>query len=154
MKAKETIDYQIKTCWLAISKMYNTEAVKHDITMSIGYVLLNIDLEKGTQATKIAPKLGLEVRSLTRTLKNMEDQGLIYKTNDINDRRSVHIKLTEKGIKKREIARKTVLNFNHKIQQAIAPDKLQTFFEVMDEINEVIESGDKSRTRETNNHTI
>lgn len=138
MKAKETVDYQIKTSWLAISKMYNADAVKNDMTMSIGYVLLNIDIENGTPATKIAPKLGLEVRSLTRTLKNMEDEGLIYRENDPHDKRMVNIYLTKEGLRKREIAKQAVLNFNHTIKEQIQPEKLKIFFEVIEEINEII----------------
>jgi hypothetical protein len=54
MKAQETVDYHIKTAWHAISRMYNAQAIKHEMTASIGYVLLNIDVENGTAATKIA----------------------------------------------------------------------------------------------------
>jgi DNA-binding MarR family transcriptional regulator len=78
MTPEETVDYNIKVAWHAISRMYNTQAAKHDITTSIGFVLLNIDQENGTPATKIAPLLGLETRSLTRILRSMEERGLIY----------------------------------------------------------------------------
>ena len=59
MKPEETVDYNIKVAWHAISRMYNTQAARYDITTSIGFVLLNIDQELGTPATKIAPLLGL-----------------------------------------------------------------------------------------------
>ena len=55
MKPEETVDYNIKVAWHAISRMYNTQAAQNDITTSIGFVLLNIDQERGTPATKIAP---------------------------------------------------------------------------------------------------
>ncbi len=58
MKPEETVDYNIKVAWHAISRMYNTQAAQNDITTSIGFVLLNIDQEKGTPATKIAPPAG------------------------------------------------------------------------------------------------
>jgi DNA-binding MarR family transcriptional regulator len=137
MKAQETVDYQIKTSWLAISKMYNADAAQFGVTMSIGYVLLNIDIEKGTPATKIAPKLGLEVRSLTRTLKKMEDEGLIERKNDPYDKRMVNIYLTKEGLQKREIAKQAVLNFNQAVKQQVMPEKLKIFFEVIEEINEI-----------------
>src|SRR5919112_5587138 len=105
MKASETVDYNIKVCWHAIARMYNTEAAKNDITTSIGFVLLNIDPEKGTPATKIAPLLGLETRSLTRILRSMEEKGLIYKQADSVDKRSVRIFLTEEGLRKKEVSR-------------------------------------------------
>ncbi len=38
--------------------------------------------DDGTPATKIAPQMGLEPRSLTRLLKSMEDQKLIVRKAD------------------------------------------------------------------------
>jgi DNA-binding MarR family transcriptional regulator len=120
--------------------MYNNEAAKYGSTTTVGFVLLNIDLDEGTPATKIAPLLGMEARSLTRTLKNLEENGLIKRVADKNDRRLVRIFLTPLGKEKREIARKSVKNFNAEIQKSISKDKLETFFEVINEINKTAEN--------------
>lgn len=90
MKAEKTVDYHIKTVWYAISRMYNTNAAKADMSMAVGYVLLNID-KNGTPATKIAPLLGLEPRSLTRMLKTLEEKGWIYRKMDEYDKRVVNV---------------------------------------------------------------
>jgi DNA-binding MarR family transcriptional regulator len=140
MKAQETVDYHIKTAWHAISRMYNVQAMKHEMTMSIGYVLLNIDIEKGTAATKIAPLLGLETRSLTRMLKTMEENGLIYREADEKDKRGVNIKMTAEGRRKREIARNTVIEFNTRVKDQISASKLDMFFEVIEEISKLVEN--------------
>ncbi|MHC2991804.1 MarR family transcriptional regulator [Pontibacter sp. HJ8] len=140
MKPEETVDYNVKVCWHAISRMYNTEAAKNDITTSIGFVLLNINQETGTPATKIAPLLGLEARSLTRILKSMEEKGLIYKVSDDRDKRLVRIFLTEKGLEKKEVSRKTVLHFNYKMQEAIPQEELDMFFRVTGRIIHMIEN--------------
>ena len=73
--------------------------------MSIGFALLNIHSVEGTPATKIAPMMGLEARSLTRLLKSMEEKRLIYRETDKNDKRSVRIYLTREGKKNKEKAR-------------------------------------------------
>jgi DNA-binding MarR family transcriptional regulator len=134
MKAEETVCFNIKTAWHGIYRMYNSIAAKHSSTTSVGFVLLNIDAEKGTPATKIAPLIGLESRSLTRTLKNLEDAGIIYRQADPHDKRLVRIFLTPLGKEKREAARQAVLNFNHLVRQKIAPEKLAVFFEVINEV--------------------
>ncbi|WP_375418509.1 MarR family winged helix-turn-helix transcriptional regulator [uncultured Hymenobacter sp.] len=139
MKPEETVDYNIKVAWHAISRMYNTQAARHDITTSIGFVLLNIDQENGTPATKIAPLLGLETRSLTRILRSMEDKGLIYKQADSVDKRSVRIFLTPLGLEKKEISRQTVRHFNLKIREKISQTQLDTFFKVAAQITGMIE---------------
>ena len=139
MKPEETVDYNIKVAWHAISRMYNTQAAQNDITTSIGFVLLNIDQENGTPATKIAPLLGLETRSLTRILRSMEDKGLIYKQADSVDKRSVRIFLTPVGLEKKEISRQTVRHFNLKIREKIPQSQLDSFFKVAAQITGMIE---------------
>ncbi|MBL3654685.1 MarR family winged helix-turn-helix transcriptional regulator [Fulvivirga sediminis] len=139
MKREETIDHNIKTTWHAISRMYNQQAAKEEITTSIGFVLLNISSKEGTPATKIAPLMGLESRSLTRVLKNMEEKGLIYRKPDASDKRSVRIHLTDVGKRKKEFSRQTVLAFNNHLKEEISNEKLNTFFEVIETINRTIE---------------
>jgi DNA-binding MarR family transcriptional regulator len=140
MKPEETVDYNVKVCWHAISRMYNVQAAQHDITTSIGFVLLNIDQEKGAPATKIAPLLGLESRSLTRILKSMEEKKLIYKKADLYDKRSVRIFLTEEGLKKKEIARQTVRAFNLRVREELPGEDLAVFFRVIGRITSMIEN--------------
>lgn len=139
MKREETIDFHIKSAWHAISRMYNQQAAKFGGTMSIGYVLLNIDSKEGTPATKIAPLLGLEPRSLTRILKNLEEEGMVVRKKDPVDGRSVRIFLTARGRAMREFSRETVLTFNNAVRERIPEEKLQICFEVIQEVNRMLE---------------
>lgn len=139
MKREETIDYHIRAAWHAIARMYNQQASRYDATMSMGFVLLNIDTEEGTPATKIAPLMGLEARSLTRLLKTLEERGVIYRQTDKTDRRSVRIYLTAEGRRKREQARETVLRFNETVREEISEEKLEVFFDVIQKVNQIIE---------------
>lgn len=140
MKRGETVCYQFKVIWHAISRMYNEEGTKHGLTASIGYVLLNIDEKNGTPATKIGPLLGMEPTSMSRMLNNLEKEGLIYREKDETDRRSVRIFLTEKGKEKRTIAKRVVKRFNNIVKNEIDDKKLQAFFEVASEIDKIIET--------------
>jgi len=139
MKREETVDYNIKAAWHAIARMYNQQAMLYGGTMSIGFALLNIHTEEGTPATKIAPMMGLEARSLTRLLKSMEEKGLIYRETDKNDKRSVRIRLTKEGKKNKEKAKNTVLRFNEVVREEIDDEKLNAFFDVLRTINQIIE---------------
>jgi DNA-binding MarR family transcriptional regulator len=139
MKREETIDYNIKAAWHSIARMYNQQAAKYQGTMSIGFALLNIHSEDGTPATKIGPMMGLEARSLTRLLKSMEERGLILRKADKVDKRSVRIYLTKEGKKHRDKSKETVLRFNDAVREEIPASKLNIFFEVVQEINQLIE---------------
>lgn len=138
MKPQDTVDYSIKITWHAISRMYNEQASKHGSTAAVGFVLLNIDAREGTPATKIGPALGMESTSLARMLKNLEEEGLICRVQDKNDKRLVRIFLTDKGKEARETAKKVVKKFNNAVKEAVPEEKLQTFFEVMEKINNII----------------
>jgi DNA-binding MarR family transcriptional regulator len=140
MHREETVDYNIRAAWHAISRMYNQQASLYDGTMSMGFVLLTIDVDEGTPATKIAPLMGLEARSLTRLLKTLEEKEIIYRKADECDKRMVRIYLTNEGKAKREKARETVLRFNNTVFEQIPKEKLDVFFEVLQDINQLIET--------------
>ncbi|MFT6881811.1 MAG: DNA-binding MarR family transcriptional regulator [Marinoscillum sp.] len=139
MKREETVDYNIKVAWHAISRMYNQYGSEFDVTASTGFVLLNIDETEGTPATKIAPLMGMEARSLTRMLKTMEDKQWIYREQDPNDGRSVRIFLTDLGKEKRAFSRRAVKEFNSRIQSMVSQDHINKFIEVTRAITELIE---------------
>jgi DNA-binding MarR family transcriptional regulator len=137
MKEK-TIDYILRATWQAVARMYNEEAAKYGATMSTGFALLSIDREKGTPSTALGPKMGMEATSLTRTLKSMEERGLITRKKNPRDGRGVLIHLTDEGQDKRELSKTTVLRFNETIKKHVSEEKLQNFMEVSEIINDLI----------------
>lgn len=138
MKDK-TIDYILRATWQAVSRMYNEEAAKYDGSMATGFALLSIDKEEGTPSTALGPRMGMEATSLTRTLKSMEDKGLIIRKKNPYDGRGVLIFLTPLGKEKRDLSKKTVLKFNETIRQHVTEEKLNHFMEVAETINELIQ---------------
>jgi len=139
MKPKETFDFQIRKSWIGLSKMYNELVAPYGITVSVGFALLNIDVQKGTPSTALGPKMGMESTSLSRVLKSMEKQGLIVREPNSNDRRSVMIKLTESGKEKRNHSRKAVLGFNEKVGKSIGRDRAKEFFSTLEDISAVMQ---------------
>lgn len=137
MKDK-TIDYILRATWQAVARLYNEEASKFDGSMAIGFALLSIDKEDGTPSTSISSRMGMEPTSFTRTLKTLEEKGLITRKKNPDDGRGVLIYLTDLGKKMREQSKNTVLKFNEKVKQNISDEKLQHFIEVADTINELI----------------
>lgn len=135
---RRAICFDIKVTWLAISRMYNVEATQKGITTNIGFVLLHIDEKNGTPATKIAPLMGMEARSLTRMLAKLEERGLIYREPDPVDRRMVRIFLTREGQYAKQRSKEVVIGFNKELYNDIPAEKLDTFFEVMDQIREKV----------------
>ena len=137
MKDK-TIDYILRATWQSVARMYNDEASKYEGSMAIGFALLSIDKEDGTPSTYISNRMGMEATSLTRTLKTLEEKGLIIRKKNPDDGRGVLIYLTELGKEKRELSRNTVIKFNETIKDNIPQEKLNTFMDVAETINELI----------------
>ena len=137
MKDK-TIDYMLRATWQAVSRMYNEEASKFEGSMAIGFALLSIDKEDGTPSTYISNRMGMEATSLTRTLKTLEEKGLITRKKNPEDGRGVLISLTDLGKEMRGKSKETVLKFNETIKKNISEEKLNHFMEVAEVINDLI----------------
>lgn len=133
-----TIDYMLRTTWQAVARMYNEEAARYGATMATGFALLSLDKDEGTPSTLLGPRMGMEATSLTRTLKSMEEKGLIERKKNPEDGRGVLIHLTPFGKEKRDLSRETVLRFNEKVKERVSDIQLQHFAEVAEIITEMI----------------
>jgi len=148
MKDK-TIDYVLRTTWLAVNKMYNEEAAQFGVTMATGFALLSIDPEEGTPSTSLGPKMGMEATSLSRTLKTMEEKGLIVRKPNPEDGRGVLIYLTDFGREKRNYSRDRVLTFNNAIRENVSDEELAGFYKVAEVINRMISNKKIYNQKET-----
>ena len=133
----ENVDLMLKSVWLAVSKMYSEQASLHNSTAVQALTLLKIDPKEGTRSTNLGPKMAIEPTSLTRIIKLLEDNGYIYKEKTTTDKREVIIKLTDKGLKSRNLSKEVVVNFNQKVVERIDPEKFQIFKEVMSEVMKI-----------------
>lgn len=132
------VDFVLRHLWHKTSRLYNQKANEYGVSISVGFILLNVDKE-GTPSTQLGPKMGMEPTSLSRTLKTMEENGLIYRKTDEVDKRKVLIFLTPQGLEKRRIARQVVLDFNEHVMSRIPKGKLKVFFEVAERLDEAID---------------
>ena len=138
MLKEQTIDHVLRATWQSVAKMYNEQAANHDSTMSMAFVLLNVDIENGTPSTALGPLMGMEPTSLSRILKSMEEKGLIYREKNPVDGRGILIKITEFGLEKRNISKEHVFKFNETVRKHISQEKINHFFEVTQTINKLI----------------
>lgn len=140
MRPEETFDFRIRRSWISMSKMYNDLVSSSGITVSVGFALLNIDVKKGTPSTALGPKMGMESTSLSRILKSMERDGLIFKEAHPQDKRSVLLKLTPLGIEKRNASKTAVIKFNDAVRKMLGDSKSEEFFSTMNTIEKTIDS--------------
>jgi DNA-binding MarR family transcriptional regulator len=141
---KTLIDFTIRHAWHRISRMYNQKAQIHGLTMSYGFILMMVRKE-GTPSTKLGPMMGMEPTSLSRTLKSMEEEGLIRREESSKDRRNVLIFLTDEGLEKRRLIRSFLLSFNEQLELKITHDDLIGFNNVMNSLDNLMEEIEKEQ---------
>jgi DNA-binding MarR family transcriptional regulator len=129
--------------------MYNEEAAQFGVTMATGFALLSIDPEEGTPSTSLGPKMGMEATSLSRTLKTMEEKGLIVRKPNPEDGRGVLIHLTDFGKEKRNYSRDRVLTFNNAIRENASEEELLGFYKIAEVINRMISNKKIYNQKET-----
>ena len=134
MDKTKTFDYALRSTWQSVSNMYNKAACKFDSTMATGFALLSIEPE-GTPSTALGPKMGMENTSLSRLLNSLEERNFIERKPNPNDGRGRLVYLTKLGLRKREISKKIVLEFNKSISEQLTNSQINTFFKVINCIN-------------------
>jgi DNA-binding MarR family transcriptional regulator len=143
-KHTETIDSKLKTAWQVVSRMYNTEAVQYNATIAMAHFLLNVNSQEGSFASDIAPQLGMESTSLSRITSSLEQNNLIVRTIDKEDKRKIKITLTKKGKEQKELAKTAVRNFNTSAGLVIGKTRIEEFYKTVDEIIALAEDRNKS----------
>ena len=139
MIVDETVDYHLRSTLFTMRRMYNLMAQEFGITQGIGYALINIG-EEGIPATKIAPLMGMTSSSLSRMLKNMEDNGYIFRKQDLEDRRGVRIFLSFDWRALKKKIEDVVLDFNTKLLKRLSKNEIKAF----EKVNSIIKEEAKS----------
>ncbi len=130
-------EYKLRSTWNSIKKMYNEEAKKYGGTHAIGFALLGIHPKNGTPSTSIGPALGMEANSFSRILKMMEEEKLILRKPNPNDKRGVLIFLTKDGLTKRKITKKKVIKFNTLVNNNITKKNMDIFLKTAETIKKL-----------------
>ena len=137
--ADKMVLYHLRTSWLNIAKVFNDKAHQYNGTISMAFVLMAIYEEEGVPVTKIAPRIGMEPNSLSRTLNTLEETGYLARKQDENDQRKVLVFLTAEGKKLRKIALKTVFDLEKKITEKLSSKQLKAFAEVIEQVTLAID---------------
>jgi DNA-binding MarR family transcriptional regulator len=109
--------------------------------MKLSYwpVICNISVD-GSTAAEISRKSMITKQNISRTLKELEEHGMIYSQINKNDKRSEVILLTEAGKKLILEANGEALGINEVYKKLVGEKELATTLEVLKKINAYHES--------------
>lgn len=136
--ANQLIMHKIKTSWLLVEKFYNEIANENDTSLAMAFVLMAINNEKGSTVTSIAPRIGMEPNSISRTLKALIEKKYVTKKYSKADKRKVYICLTKEGLEKQKIALEKMFVLENSIKKSLTEEDLNGFFNVMNNISSAI----------------
>lgn len=111
-----------------ISRMYNNRCLEHGVTAAQSFVIFDVMDHRGTSVKDIATRIQLDSPAITGLIDRLVKEDLVKRKEDLEDRRSLKIYLTEKG---QELAEKDLvpmaLEFNKYIRQLVEPQIAQIF---------------------------
>ena len=114
---------------------------KWDLTRNELDVLLflanNPDYDR---AVDIVNNRGLSKSHVSLSVGNLEDRGFLYREEDPSDRRTVHLKLTEKARPVAEAGRMTQTRFFSYLHQGVTQEQIDLMVDFAEKVNENIKN--------------
>ncbi|MEQ9464470.1 MAG: MarR family transcriptional regulator [Haliea sp.] len=93
--ATDQLSFELHTAARLLRRNYDRRARAHGLTRSKWQVLWSLSREQGAKQAELAERLDVAPISLTRQLDILEQEGLIERRRDEQDRRCFRIYLTE-----------------------------------------------------------
>lgn len=149
---KEHKGFRLLYSCLTMRKQLNKLISSGSLSLGEYLILRNVWLSKselssnvrlGTiKAADLSELLERSRPSITRILNGLEKRGLITRTIDPNDRRSINIGLTEAGTEALKLANRKILNFAERVVESLGEsdtDKLIALIERLTMIYEKLQ---------------
>ena len=107
-------------------------ASKFELTLSQALVLLYIPFD-GITISNLSNKLGIDIITMTRNIQRIQIKGLISKQPNLDDKRSIKVKLSNRG-------QKVVQSLNQDIETNIDYIFQKHDFEDIQKMHDILES--------------
>ena len=105
---------------------------KFDLTLSQSLLLLYVPFE-GITISDLSEKLGVDISTMTRNIQRIEKQGLIERSKNLDDKRSIKLNLSKRG-------KKIIALLNDDITNNLSPILKKYDFEKIEKIKSSLES--------------
>ncbi|CAL61165.1 putative transcription regulators (MarR family) [Herminiimonas arsenicoxydans] len=94
---EESVGYLLARSRTKLAKAVDIELAQHDITHAQGSMLLMLSSGNCSTAAELSRELYIDSASITRMIDRLEKRGLIVRMPRGDDRRVIHLQLTEVG---------------------------------------------------------
>ena len=112
----------------------NREVAKYDIKSGQLMFLLDLYMKDGKNQEEISKKLEIDKGATTRTLKNLEEQGLITRVKDNHDKRTNRIYLTEKSKYIKEDVFNLIDQLRNEVSKSLTNEEEEILIDLLEKI--------------------
>jgi len=105
---------------------------KFDLTLSQSLLLLYVPFD-GVTISDLSDKLGVDISTMTRNIQRIEKIGLIKRSKNLDDKRSIKLHLSNRG-------KKIITLLNDEITNNLSPILKKYDFEKIEKIKSSLES--------------
>lgn len=92
---------------------------------------------KGIRVSELAQQMRVAAPAASRTLKGLEERGMIERSVDTEDRRNTYVFLTQKGKEVLEDAEQIMNDFSHAVFERLDEEKMEHLIAYLKEVYEV-----------------
>ena len=125
----------IKKANRLLVKKANELLAAYDINHAYTFFLMELYQQDGLTQSELRKRIGIEQPTAVRTLDRMERDGFINREQNPNDRRALHIKLTEKGRNLEETILNAAKELNKLALQGFSKDEQQMLLQLIQRVN-------------------
>lgn len=131
---KESTGYWLRHSYNAVSENLQRRFDQHDITVAQWPVLYSLHHDSKNTPAELAEHLGLNRSAITRLLDRLEKKQLITRTTSSEDKRSVGVELTERGLKLVPELARISRETNNQVLSSLSTEDIRQFDETLRKI--------------------
>ena len=119
-----------------VGRAFNEALAEVGGSMPTWFILTNLHGDEWRTQHELARGMHIEGPTLTRHLDGLEEEGLVIRRRDPNDRRAVSVELTEAGREKHRELLRAVQAFNRRLLSGFAEDELEELRSLLSRLEE------------------
>ena len=124
-----------------VGRAFNDALAEVGGSMPMWFILTNLKGEAWRTQNELAQALRIEGPTLTRHLDGLEEEGLVVRRRDANDRRAVSVELTERGRTKHADLLRAVQAFNRRLLAGLSADEIEELRKLLARLEQNARSG-------------
>lgn len=144
----EILCYKINYLARLLLSELNDQIKPFGVTQGQVPVLCSLDRNEGQTQTELCKAIQVEQPTMANTLRRMERDGLIYRTNSKQDKRQARVFISEETLPIVDFLKKEADRVVAKMTQKMTPDDFETFNKFIDLSIEALEHSESETIEE------